>query len=296
MAILVSGLDSDRYLINNEIWITLSSGTSTIKYTIKFDNNNTSTTSASIVIYANTSGNARVNLSPILKSMFAYPKSIEDYVTNNKPTNNANTFTITISEVSNPDVVIEKVFIRGGKRVNGTNQTLQVNEICRPTYLLPIWPSFDTADYILTGASINKILLSAVPDEQKDYRRAKGCNEIYLKFLNQKGGYCNWLFESHSMIETNTPKGSFVRNNLVDDLGSESDSKMKIYSKVPEYYIDYINDLIVSPEVYAMINGVYVRVIVSKNTVEQDNIKRSYSVNLNIDFEYRFNPTLLWSN
>jgi len=295
--ISVSGLESDRYLINNEIWIEVGSNTPSVRFDLVFTNTRTQKSSVTITIYPSPSGRARLNISPVLKSMFQYPSDARGYVTNNLPTDNSNKFSISVSSAGNPDLDLVRTFIRGGNRTNDTNQTLPVNSICRPTYLLPVWDIYPTASYyIADDGLIRKTLVAFVPEDMKDYRRSKGCNEVYLKFMNQYGGYSSWLFESHSIAETNTPQGTFIRNNILEDLGSDADSKLKIYSKVPKDYISLINDLIVSPDVWeckANTND-FVRVSVAKNSVEVDNIKRSYSVSLTVDYSFRFKPDLLW--
>lgn len=292
-----SGLESDRYLINNDIYIELSSGIQGNPYILTFQNLTTGISSSPNIVYGDLQGRVGLNIAPMIKSLFAYPSDAEGYSVNNQPVNNANAFKISVTSVNTNSVEITKTFIRGGKRTNDTNQTLNNGATCRPTYLLPIWNGYDTADYYLDENNIiRKRLLAEVPFAQKDFKRTKDCNAYYVKFANQQGGYCHWLFESHVNTHSNTAQGSFIRNNKVDDLGSESNSKLKIYSKVPEYYIDYINDLIDSPEVYVFVEGKYMRVTMANNSIQFDDIKRSYQVTLNINFEFRFYPSLLWQN
>ena len=293
----VIGFDNNRYLINNEVVIYLQSGIPNNLYNVKVENLSNGSVANNLLVYGGPSSSTRVNLSPIIKSLFDYPADADGYVLNDQPTKNSNQYKISFSSANTTSVEYTKTFIRGGNRTNNTNQTLSVDEIARPVLKLPIWQGYETADYYVhSSGEIRKRLLAEVPEHNKDFKRTRKCNAVYLKFANQKGGYCNWMFESFSESESNSAQGSFIRNNLIDDLGSESSSKLKVFSKIPEYYIEYMNDLIVSPEVYANIDGEYVRVTMSNNTVTKDKIKRSYQVTLNINFEYRFNPTLLWSN
>ncbi len=146
------------------------------------------------------------------------------------------------------------------------------------------------ADYTITEKSLAEIT-------DIDYRRIKGNNNIYLKFLNQKGGYSYWLFESYSEKETNTPLGYLVNasNNLLD-LGNESKSDLQVYSKIPKEYRNFAKDFIATSDVYAYQNAKWKKIFLKSNNVEFDNIKKVYTVNFNIDLNYRFNPSLLWSN
>ncbi len=297
--ITVTGLSSDRYLINNKIIIELSSDVRVDRFTITFLNTNNTKSSSNIVVYPSpVAGTAQLNISPIIKSLFEYPADADGYVIPNQLTKNANNITITVTSTGHEPVAITKTFIRGGKKGKHKNLTLSANAVCRPAALLPIWTGYDTANYVLNGSNeIVKKLLSSVDLADRDYRRVRSCNGLYVKFLNQLGGYCHWLFESYSETESNNNLGSFERDNNVDDLGNESNSKLKMYSKVPAEYKGYVKDLIVSPEIYAMNDeGVFVRVLSARNSFEIDKNKRSYNVTINMDIENSFNPSLLWSN
>jgi len=296
-SISINGLEYDRYLINNEIWISIGTGTLVEYFNVTIANNFTGGIPASAVVYPNISGVARLNISPYLKSLFANSEDPIGYNIDNQVVPNVNAFTITASSDFFEAASITKTFIRGGKRTNETNQTLPSLSQLRPTLRLPIWQGYDTAGYELDENNVErKVLLATFPEESKDYRRLKGCNSIYCKFLNQQGGYSNWLFESHTITESGNNLGSYIRDNKVDDLGNEFDSKCKLYSKVPEYYRDLIRDLIVSHEIYLTIDGIETRVVLGKNSMPYDKVSRTYTVNINFDFDYRFNPTPLWSN
>ena len=115
-------------------------------------------------------------------------------------------------------------------------------------------------------------------------------------YLLQSGGYSTWLFESHTDNESNNNLGGFVRNNKADDLGNEADNKLTLNAKIPKQFRELASDLIVSPEIYALRDGIFVRCRSVRNSIAYDNIKRSYNVTINLELDYRFNPSLLWSN
>lgn len=293
----VSGLDSDRYLINNDIIVELYAPEVPPYFEVVFQNLTNQKTSNPIRLYPNFVGVSRFNASPILKSIFTYPSDASGYAIDGQTVPNLNQFKITVSAGELADVQITKDFIRGGKRTSKTNQVLSVGDILRPTALLPIWPNYPTAEYLLSEENtIVKKLISEVPLERRDIRRIKGCNNVYVKYANQSGGYCHWMFESHSDTESTNGLGAYVRDNNIEDLGVESESKTKLYSKVPEYYKGYVNDLIASPEIYIYRDNEFIRLINPKNSFTWDNIKRSYAVTINLEYDFRFNPSLLWSN
>lgn len=280
-------LNGNGYLINNEIWFNINSDVDITYYRISLMNLANGKTSSQFISYADANENAFVNIQPIVKSLFDVP---------NGSTNNSAKIRVSITTNTGTNIQFTKDFIRGGNRVNDTNQTISQNQTLRLNTTLPVWSGFPAYDYFLSsGYVIQEQTLAEVTNI--DYRRIKGCNNIYLKFLNQKGGYSYWLFESYSEKESNNPVGFLVdsKNDLLD-LGQESKSDLQVYSKVPREYRQYAFDLIISPDVYAYQNGTWKKIFLKSNSVERDNIKRVYSVNLNIDLNYRFNPSLLWSN
>lgn len=280
-------LNGNGYLINNEIWFNINSDVDITYYRISLMNLANGKTSSQFISYADANENAFVNIQPIVKSLFDVP---------NGSTNNSAKIRISITTNTGTNIQFTKDFVRGGNRVNDTNQTISPNQSIRLNTALPVWSGFPAYDYFLSSDYvIQEQTLAEVSNI--DYRRIKGCNNIYLKFLNQKGGYSYWLFESYSEKESNNPVGFLVdsKNDLLD-LGQESKSDLQVYSKIPREYRQYAFDLIISPDVYAYQNGTWKKIFLKSNSVERDNIKRVYSVNLNIDLNYRFNPSLLWSN
>ena len=280
-------LNSNGYLINNEIWFNINADSPVVYFKLILQNLGNSKISTQFISYADANKNAFVNIQPIVKSLFDVP---------NGSTNNSTKIRISITTNTGTNIQFTKDFVRGGNRANETNQTISQNQTLRLAEKLPVWSGFPVYDYFLSsGYVIQEQTLADVSNI--DYRRIKGCNNVYLKFLNQKGGYSYWLFESYSEKESNNPVGFLVnsKNDLLD-LGHESKSDLQVYSKIPREYRQYAFDLIISPDVYAYQNGKWKKIFLKSNSVERDNTKRVYSVNINIDLNYRFNPSLLWSN
>mgnify|MGYP000864739150 CR=1 FL=1 len=287
----------DGYLINNDIWLTIKANEQVLYYRIVLTNLSNSKVSSVFTCYADSSSKTTVNLQSIIKSLMNEPDG---------EVNNSTRVKISITSNTGTNIEFIKSFIRGGNRVNEINQKMFPNQLLRLSEKLPVWSGFQAYDYYLNSDySITKKSLSELDQSFIDYRRTKGCNNIYLKFLNQKGGYSYWLFESFSEKEQNQNLGYITNRtqnvfgttvNKLTDLGNESKSSLEIYSKIPKEYKDYARDLIVSPDIYAYQNGDWKKVFSNNNSIEWDNIKKVYSVNLNISLNYSFNPSLLWSN
>jgi len=279
-------LNNNGYFINNEIWFEITADLPVTYFRLVFMNLSNSKISTQFISYTNPDNKVFINIQSIVKSLFDVP---------NGSTNNAGKIQISITTNEGTNLTFTKDFIRGGKRVNDTNQTISPNQTLRLSANLPVWSGFPISDYFLSSLYlIQEQLLADVTNI--DYKRIKGCNNIYLKFLNQKGGYSYWLFESYSEKETSSNLGYLVNsktNNLLD-LGNQSKSDLQIYSKIPKEYRDYAKDIIISPDIYAYQNGGWKKIFSKGNSVDFDNIKKVYVTNLNIDLNYRFNPSLLW--
>lgn len=285
--IISHDLNGNGYFINNEIWLTISSDSPTTYFRTIFSNLANSKISTQFISYADANNKALINIQSVIKSLMDVP---------NGETNNSTKIQISITSNDNTNITFIKDFIRGGKRVNDTNQTISPNQTLRLSEKLPVWLGFPVFDYYLSPTYvIQKQTLADVTNI--DYRRIKGCNNIYLKFLNQKGGYSYWVFESYTAKETGQNLGYVTgsTNNIID-LGNENKSSLEVYSKIPKEYRDYALDFVCSPDIYAYQNGNWKKIFTNNNSVEYDNIKKVYSVNFQIGLYHRFNPSLLWSN
>lgn len=279
-------LNGNGYFINNEIWFNINSDEDVVYFKLILTNLSNSKISTQFISYA-INNNVFVNIQSAVKSLFDVP---------NGETNNSTKINISITANTGDNISFQKDFVRGGKRVNDTNQTISPNQTLRLAEKLPVWSGFPVYDYFLSSSYVIQ-KQNLVDVTNIDYKRIKGCNNIYIKFLNQKGGYSYWLFESFTEKEQNQNLGYVVSgSNVLIDLGNDSKSDLQFYSKIPKEYKDYARDVIISPDIYAYQNGGWKKIFSNNNSIEWDNIKKVYSVNINISLNYRFNPSLLWSN
>lgn len=284
--IISHDLNGNGYFINNEIWFNINADEDVVYFKLILTNLSNSKISTQFISYA-INNNVFVNIQSAVKSLFDVP---------NGDTNNSTKINISITANTGDNISFQKDFVRGGKRVNDTNQTISPNQTLRLSEKLPVWAGFPVYDYFLSSSYVIQ-KQNLVDVTNIDYKRIKGCNNIYIKFLNQKGGYSYWLFESFTEKEQNQNFGYVVNgSNALIDLGNDSKSDLQFYSKIPKEYKDYARDIIISPDIYAYQNGGWKKIFSNNNSVEWDNIKKVYSVNINISLNYRFNPSLLWSN
>lgn len=283
--ITLGGFSESNYFLNNEIWIDLSTVETIDRYQINVTNISNGKSTKPIVLFA-LKNKVEVNIQQVFKSLFDTPNI-----------KNANKFKITIKAILNDVVVKEtlvyKNIIRGGERAEKTNVSIPFNTSLTVTDKLPVWNGYPTNEFYLASDGSIQILAS-ISNENKDYRKESGCNGLYFKFLNQKGGISNWLFQSYQETESNMPLGAYSVGRTISDLGNESDCALQVYSKVPNEYYQLIKDLIISPDIYIWKDLRWVRVFSARNTTETDRNKKAYSVKLKFDFENRFNPSITW--
>ena len=284
----MTGLESNGYYINNEIWLAFPSYAGNAYFTVRIESVSNPQLFFVSRVYASPDGTARINISPILKSLFG-----------NFGNPNAQEFkVIRILSSNNSSITLQKTFIRGGVRSTKTNLKATGNTFLNPASKYPIFQGYPVTFESLDGNYIiNELIQKDIPTSLIDNRIPKGCNGAYIKFLNQLGGYSYWYFESFSNTESGSNLGGFINSlNNVDDLGNESQTQFKAYSKFPKEYVSIAKDLAVSGEVYIYENGLFNRIRNIKNSIEEDRVKRAYSVTFKFDYDTRFNPSLLWSN
>lgn len=303
-SLTVSGLSGNNYLINNDIILTLTSQNDTTYFNISFENLTNQKNTGEIKVYTPIASNTKkVYISSIIKSIFDYPQAVQTYGGVTTTLNTLNRIKITVTtEDGITYYETTKNFIRGGYRTQETNQVLPITNAAvfdtwlQPADKIPAWTGYPIAGYRLNNTTITKVATGALPTGMLDYQRTKGCNNIYLKFLNQKGGYSYWLFETNKETEANENLGGFIRNDVNDDLGNEANSSLSVWGKIPKQYIGLIKDLIISPEIYTYRDGEFERLRSNRNSITIDDNKRAYQVTIKFDLDYRFNPSLLWYN
>ena len=285
-------LNSNCYLINNEIWMKLESSSPIGYFTVYV--NWFFGSSTKFIFYPDENRSAIFNLQQVVKSLM--PPNDGQYSSNGWM--NFINMSITVgSDLEFTSFTITKCFIRGGNRTNDTNQTQSPNINLRISERLPVWSGYPISDeyteeYVVKSRSVSLA-------EKVDYRRIKGCNNYYLKFSNQKGGYSYWLFESFSEKESAASLGfnAYPEGGLIN-LGSETKYDFRLYSKIPSEYVNYAKDMIVSCGIYLYDENTasWKTAFMKSNSIEYDNIKKVYAVTISLELHYRFNPSLLWTN
>lgn len=317
--ITVDGMNSTNYLINNDIIIRL--GYDALRggyFRLQLENQTTGKSTNFITAQQGADGSALINLSPIIKGIFSYPTmKINALFSSFNFHNGCDTIKINISYINGAGQVnytVTKRFIRGGKRTDRTNLTVPLGYLM-PTPKLPVWTGRELTISQLTPNGIQITSLADFPEANKVYMQTKGCDSTYVKFINQNGGYSYWLFENITDSESNGALGSYVRigGGISDgassvsristktgyqDLGNTSDVTLSLSSKVPAEFLPYMNDLVISPDIYFYDTklNMWHHATSARNTVPRESNRKAYQVKINLNVDNRFNPSLLWSN
>lgn len=288
MALNVNGLTKDFYLSNNPIIVDIEETQDHDYLTIKIG-------SYAASMLTPIAKKAKVDVSSYIKTLYDNSNitKVPIVISSFKRVNN-------VDQLVN-STTLTKHFIRGGKRGGQTNTTVQPNTILKVTEKIPYWDGyFTTYGYLNTTnnpALIEQILVNPDFMRSVDKRKVKGCNSVYVRFLNSLGGYSYWMFEGVTDQQKNTNEG-LINNTRLIDLGNSFDQEIELFSKVPKQYIALIQDLIVSPDIYIYRLGeegvVWDKYYSNNNTVEVNPAKNAQSVKIKLKPFNKFNPQTQW--
>lgn len=241
----ILGLDENRYLVNNPIYLRFVGDIGE-----QADYLLTITIGALTTEVQMYNNGAYLDVSPFVKAQFPSTPNLFS------PNSNIVKLDISVSWYAQSqgyqEFFNDKVFIRGG-RYTGINNYLANNHVLKESVLIPIWGGFPANKYTVTGDSIVE---AAIPENESELMRSYFCDGVYLTWLNSKGGYSSYLFETFEVSKkykqgeiierhsTTSPQNNFY------DLGGEIDYSINVNGQIPERHYRLINSLIESPEVW----------------------------------------------
>lgn len=302
------GLTGNGFKINNDIFLKIPSNTNgtTSKVVIALKNLSTHKTTGNLEGYAIDGSDVTFNLCTMLKSIMPKPLTDFDYSTLLPFAINNNYMMVEIflrryyyptgsNILAYDEVIMNKAFIRSGERTNKSNLTIPINSKLRASEQLPIWAGYPTAEYQL-NPDFEIIKLNNLSTlTNKEYRHFSGCENFYIKFLNQWGGYSYWLFTSFKGSNDSKNLGYSNTFGSVSDFGNDEDISNEVTGKIPLKYMGLMKDLIVSPEIYLYTgSNTWERIVQLGNKVPDISGKRVYEVSFKFEKATNFNPSVLW--
>lgn len=306
MALIVTGLSAKALYINNPIPITLTEDTvnsNVLWYTMNVINAGTQQSQGFKLQPAN-GGSLTVDIAAIIKSMFKKPKHNEgtgNYEHSAREVFNF-AFTSTYTLIGSPTkysssklLISGEVFFRGGKRGHELSVQVAMWQKLRHTPKIPAWGGYQVLEYQAVGADYEiEQIIPFIGDVEK--MKTKGCNPVFVKFLNSLAGYSFWLFEG--INETTSTENSGYSDYLenITDFGNTVEKEIELYSKVPARYHSMMLDLIESPEIYIYNQNPvsYERLVSKSNSIVWNNFEKVYEVKLKFERVINYNPEILW--
>lgn len=296
--VIVSGLESNYYYINNPIIVTIGSGAPLEFYSVSIRNNSNQKSTSKITLYPRQNGFVKFDIAPYIKSIFDYPQNIVP--NSGTVTSMLNEYEISIDNPFTQEniLTLTKKFVRGGEFLDASQQTnfrSRVGSTLRVTPRLPHFSGYRFADYIINDGVMQKIPLQETTGV--DTRRIRGCNNVFVEFANQNGGYSNWMFESFEKEMSSQSKGGYIRDWKTNDLGVDADFELVVFSKVPREYIPLMQHLILSPDIkmypLGIESGNGTRLRLDKNSIKTENESTGWRVEVKFIIDKQFNPSLL---
>ncbi len=306
MAIEVIGLGANGLFINNPIITDVyfnSSGNEALSFfTIQITNASTTQDSGIIKIYPKLNSNTiKIDISPILKSMFRRPKHNTNYTTISDDSNNREVFNFrfianyTIDGVPFSQILIlnNKTFFRGGYRSNSQNHDSAVGSYLSPIDITPYWVGYPVASYqvALDYKIIKNPGIASLQNRESRVQHA--CNNYYVKFLNSLGGYSYWLFQGLTEAKSTTNLGSSNVFNNFHDFGNTVERNVSLYSKVPARFYPLMEDLADSREIYLYNYSLaqWYPIKNNNNKTDKNENKKIYEVRFSFELASSYNPS-----
>lgn len=294
MALTITGLQSNYYLANNPIYIT-------VRETLSWDYATIKLGSLPVAIVTPIEDAVRVDIAPFIKSLMP---NVSFNVSDNIMTTEIRVTTfkrILDLYLMRSQATLTKTFIRGGNSRNLPNYNLTANQLLKVTDKIPYWSGYDARySRMIQAGSLNTISEYPVDHpqnrpNQKERLSVKGCNPKFVKFLNRLGGYSYWLFEVSETTLTNNDLGT-INNSYIADLGYSYNEEIELYSKVPERYMALMEDLIFSPSTWLFEKEAnqWHRVKLSNNNVKTNRANKAQEFRIKIKPFTNYNPSLIW--
>lgn len=244
---VISGLNNNRYLINNPIWVEITGAGAKVTLTFTSFSQEVGEQNYFFTFYT-LNGRTIFDLSEIIKSLMPEPNHPQNPIAGSFISGNSLNVGLTFQSGASSQT-LPKMFFRGGRDSMGTNIFLTANSVLKESEKIPVWQGFPSAKYSLN--SNNQVIYSNIlANNEIERRKVVTCNPVFLRFLNSKGGYSYWLFEEWEMNKKTTKTERIDRRFNPLDLGLESTHKLSMTTRVEQRYNATLNALLQSPEIW----------------------------------------------
>lgn len=283
MALNVTGLSDNYYLLNNPIYVDV---TGIVDRKLTFIVSFQPSPPLQVSSYEfNTPGDSlRLDIAPYLKREFDRLEISKESVLHEIGALNFNTGTQNYG-------IGNKVFIRGGRYGQGTNETMEDGEVLFVGKVLPFWSGFPSDMWKISG---NELVSDSALDERTF--PVKNCNRYYIRFLNRLGGVAHWLFEAYEEEISGAGNEYILNNRGFESLGNKITEQITVKSVFTHEFLEMAKDLQVTPiaEVYDEATGDWRKIKINAGSVKFNSLDLAYELSFSFEKLNRYEGSVRW--
>lgn len=304
---IVTGLNSNRFLAGNPVPVKLSLATGVFE-TGSFITMNITRLSThggelpivmpSTKLYPGPSG-LEIDIAPYIKGLLPYPyvpgTSYQD------PVPNYQNFNITFSEsqTDSSNAFLNKTFVRGFRREESeTAMTLAINAQLNPVDTIPMWTGYPSARFWIDSGSAIRSTQIVESQYSKQMRAPTNCDPFYVRFLNSLGGYSFWMFNAWDWSTKTTGVGVIERtaSTINRSLGFKEDNTITVDSRVKREFLPLIRDMIASPviQVYGKFGMPWKKIELKGQSITESNYEDMIEATASFDLMLGNRPEVIW--
>lgn len=315
MALVVTGLSSNRFLVGNPIPVTFSLDTgnfpanSLIKLTITRNVSHSGDVVQALPamnLYLPQTGSLTIDLAPYMKGLLPYA-----YVPGTSyadPIPNYQSISIAVAYYANANGTqteavsyLNKTFVRGweeGKR--NAAYTVGSGDILRDADLIPVWNGYPASMFFMEVDNTIRSTPAIPSTESKLMKVPSSCDPFYVRYLNSKGGYGFLLFDVWNWTTTSEDLG-MINNSphpFIKDLGFDRDDTVTAQMRIRREFFPMFRALILSPvvQVYNKFGNVgeWTQIKVVDSSFEESSFEDMVEVSAEFDLHLNINPAQVW--
>lgn len=303
---IVSGLNNNRFLTGNPIPITITADNGEFaigtKITLSVIRQSTHPNQP-IYIYPPITlfpvqGGVKLDLRPYIVGMMPEPyipgNSYQDPVPNYQVFN----FTFSENQTDSSAVFSNKTFVRGFRRTKSNNAlTLGIGEELREGEKIPVWQGYPTARFWIDSSSVIRSTTVVTSEHYQQMRTPTACNPFYVRFLNSKGGYSFWMFNSWEHATESDELGVIEKTGINNkSLGFSQEDTVTVDTRVKREYYDLIRALIVSPviQAYDQFDMDWLKIELKGTTFQTNNYDDLQEFTCEFDLMLNVHPSVIW--
>lgn len=278
---IIKGLEDSRYYLFNPIWVDVTDAPSKIRFNVEIDG-----VSNHFDLFS-FNGKLRFDIGKLVLGLIDNISNkdsiiglMDGWYRVNLKIVGFSTSGATIGQDSS------KYFLLGGVKGYESNVTAPTNL----SLTNKIWEGYPQWKSVFQGGILNQT------DHDFDVLKPRlSCNNIFIIFRNNLGGFSAYLFEDFKINDTNKNKGYYLTQRSIKIPGVDASSGISVTSKVHRDFYETLRHLADSFEIYAYNDGIFdtsktlIRLNGANNKVSFNEKDIATEVSMNFDLVTNFN-------